>query len=229
MHACSGYMAPEYAFQGHFSVKSDVFGFGVLAMEIVSGQKNGSFRDERENVEHLISYAWRNWEVGRAENVLDSAIHGGCSCDEMLRCVHIALLCVQENPVDRPTMAAVVHLLGSSDPITAVPSKPGFFLQGRLDGVSSMAITSPHQPTVSRNSASITDLYPRWIWVSEWASERACVRAKYSCFLVGKSLFKKRTRGATREWIYGKLMWRNTKYSCNNYIYIYIYKSCFSI
>ena len=40
--ACSGYMAPEFALEGVFSVKSDVFSFGVLLLEILSGQRNGA-------------------------------------------------------------------------------------------------------------------------------------------------------------------------------------------
>ena len=51
---CSGYMAPEYAMYGQFSVKSDVFSFGILALEIVSGQRNNCFR-YGENVEDLAS------------------------------------------------------------------------------------------------------------------------------------------------------------------------------
>uniref|UniRef100_A0A5B7BSI8 Cysteine-rich receptor-like protein kinase 29 n=1 Tax=Davidia involucrata TaxID=16924 RepID=A0A5B7BSI8_DAVIN len=54
-----GYMAPEYAMHGQFSVKSDVFSFGVLVLEIISGQKNNCFRNG-ENVEDLLSYAWKN-------------------------------------------------------------------------------------------------------------------------------------------------------------------------
>jgi serine/threonine protein kinase len=48
-------MAPEYAMHGQFSVKSDVFSFGVLLLEIVSGQKNNCFKNG-ENVEDLLSY-----------------------------------------------------------------------------------------------------------------------------------------------------------------------------
>jgi serine/threonine protein kinase len=55
MLTCSGYMAPEYAMHGQFSVKSDVFSFGVLVLEIVSGQKKNCFRNG-ENVEDLLSY-----------------------------------------------------------------------------------------------------------------------------------------------------------------------------
>ncbi|GKV34541.1 hypothetical protein SLEP1_g42907 [Rubroshorea leprosula] len=54
-----GYMAPEYAMHGQFSIKSDVFSFGVLLLEIVSGQKNSCFRNG-ENIEDLLSYAWKN-------------------------------------------------------------------------------------------------------------------------------------------------------------------------
>ena len=52
---CSGYMPPEYAIHGQFSVKSDVFSFGVLVLEIISGRKNISFQNG-ENIENLLSY-----------------------------------------------------------------------------------------------------------------------------------------------------------------------------
>ena len=47
MLKCSGYMSPEYAMQGQFSEKSDVFSFGVLLLEIVSGRKNTSFYNDQ--------------------------------------------------------------------------------------------------------------------------------------------------------------------------------------
>ena len=52
-------MAPEYAMHGNFSMKSDVFSFGVLVLEIVSGQKNTCFHNE-ENVEDLLSFVSMN-------------------------------------------------------------------------------------------------------------------------------------------------------------------------
>lgn len=48
-------MAPEYAMHGQFSVKSDVFSFGVLILEIVTGRRNNCFND-RDNIEDLLSY-----------------------------------------------------------------------------------------------------------------------------------------------------------------------------
>lgn len=53
---CSGYMAPEYVWDGCFSVKSDVFSFGVLLLEIVTGQKNNRAQTNEEIAESLVSY-----------------------------------------------------------------------------------------------------------------------------------------------------------------------------
>ncbi|XP_020233065.1 putative receptor-like protein kinase At4g00960 [Cajanus cajan] len=124
-----GYMAPEYIMQGQFSVKSDVFSFGVLVLEIVSGQKNSGFQ-HGEHVEDLISFAWKNWREGTASNVIDPTLNTG-STNEMMRCIHIGLLCVQENLADRPTMASVVLMLNSYSHTLPVPSEPAFFMRSR--------------------------------------------------------------------------------------------------
>ncbi|CAN6546631.1 unnamed protein product [Malus baccata var. baccata] len=120
-----GYMAPEYAMHGHFSVKSDVYSFGVLVLEIVSGQKNNSFRHGK-NVEDLLSYAWKCWREGTTSNLIDPSLTTG-SRNEIMRCIHIGLLCVQENIADRPTMNAIVLMLNSYSVTLPVPSQPAFF------------------------------------------------------------------------------------------------------
>ncbi|KAE9618636.1 putative protein kinase RLK-Pelle-DLSV family [Lupinus albus] len=124
-----GYMAPEYVMQGQFSVKSDVFSFGVLALEIVCGQKNSGFRNG-EHVEDLLSVAWKNWKDGTASNLIDPTLNNG-SRNEIMRCIHIGLLCVQQNLADRPTMASVVLMLNSYSTTLPVPSEPAFFMQSR--------------------------------------------------------------------------------------------------
>ena len=57
-HICSGYMSPEYAIDGHFSMKSDIFSFGVMVLEIVSGNKNRGFEhpDHELNLLGHVSY-----------------------------------------------------------------------------------------------------------------------------------------------------------------------------
>ncbi|KAG8373942.1 hypothetical protein BUALT_Bualt11G0077600 [Buddleja alternifolia] len=123
-----GYMAPEYAMHGQFSIKSDVFSFGVLVLEIISGQKNNNFRNG-ENVDDMLSFAWRNWREGTTTNMIDPVLRASSGfLQDMLRCIHIGLLCVQENVDDRPTMASVVLMLNSFSITMQVPSQPAFFM-----------------------------------------------------------------------------------------------------
>ncbi|EEF43945.1 conserved hypothetical protein [Ricinus communis] len=150
-----GYIAPEFVRRGHFSVKSDVFSFGVLILEIASGQKNNDFRIGEEE-EDLRTYAWRNWNEGTALNLIDPALTVG-SRSEMLRCIHIGLLCVQENETERPTMAQIITLLSSHSVTLAVPLRPAFFMHGELR----MGTQSSSENNGSRNEMSISDLYPR--------------------------------------------------------------------
>lgn len=119
-----GYMSPEYLKHGNFSVKSDVFSFGVVLLEIVSGRKNSCFTNG-ETTEDLLSYAWRNWREGTALNIVDPLLLA-VSQYEIMRCIHVALSCVQENVSERPTMATVIVSLASYTLTLPVPSQPGF-------------------------------------------------------------------------------------------------------
>ena len=69
----SGYMSPEYAMQGRFSVKSDVFSFGVLILEIISGQKNNCFY-QSEHDEDLLSYVSGSNYLNFVLNVMNANI-----------------------------------------------------------------------------------------------------------------------------------------------------------
>ncbi|GAB2298818.1 hypothetical protein Dimus_032896 [Dionaea muscipula] len=120
-----GYMAPEYALHGLISVKSDVFSFGVLVLEIISGQRNSAFRSG-ELVEDLITSVWRNWRNGAVLSIIDPMVSGGGSRDEIMRCIHIGLLCVQEYEEDRPTMSSVVGMLSSHSLTLPMPSEPAY-------------------------------------------------------------------------------------------------------
>ncbi|CAN1319153.1 G-type lectin S-receptor-like serine/threonine-protein kinase B120 [Linum perenne] len=119
-----GYMSPEYAMEGLFSVKSDVYSFGVLVLEIVSGRRNTSFRST-DHV-NLISYAWDLWTEGRALELVDSSIRQSCKDEELVRCIHLGMICVQDNPTLRPTMAAVMLILESESPSLPMPRQPTF-------------------------------------------------------------------------------------------------------
>ncbi|XP_058769617.1 cysteine-rich receptor-like protein kinase 25 [Vicia villosa] len=133
-----GYMSPEYAMHGDFSIKSDVYSFGILVMEIISGKKNSSFY-ETGVAEDLISYAWNLWKNGTPLELVDHTIRESYTPNEAIRCIHIGLLCVQEDPDDRPTMATIVLMLDSHTVTLPVPMQPAFFLQSGAD---------QHMPTI---------------------------------------------------------------------------------
>ncbi|CAA7018259.1 unnamed protein product [Microthlaspi erraticum] len=128
-----GYMAPEYAMHGQISMKSDVYSFGVLVLEIISGKMNSSFYQSNGSAGNLVTHAWRLWRKGSALELLDPTFGEIYQSDEATRCIHIALLCVQEDPEDRPTMSTIILLLTSSTVTLQVPRAPGFFFQSSRD------------------------------------------------------------------------------------------------
>ncbi|KAH9803153.1 Receptor-like serine/threonine-protein kinase SD1-8 [Citrus sinensis] len=119
-----GYMAPEYASDGQFSVKSDVFSFGILLLEIVSGKKNRGFYHS-DNKLNLIGHAWKLWNEGMPSQLIDPCIQGSFNLAEVIRCIHIGLLCVQQHPKDRPSMPSVILMLGS-ETVLPQPKQPGY-------------------------------------------------------------------------------------------------------
>ncbi|CAL8139749.1 unnamed protein product [Prunus armeniaca] len=125
-----GYMSPEYARYGHFSEKLDVFSFGVLLLEIVSGKRNAAFY-HFEHSPTLAGWAWELWKEGRGMEVIDASVRETCPPDEALKCIHVGFLCVQEAPADRPTMATVIRMLQSNEATSLPPSKEPAFSTNR--------------------------------------------------------------------------------------------------
>ncbi|XP_048133081.1 receptor-like serine/threonine-protein kinase SD1-8 isoform X3 [Rhodamnia argentea] len=121
----SGYMSPEYAVHGLFSTKSDIFSFGVIMLEIVSGQRNTTF----SNLDHslnLLGHAWELWSSNRGIELIDPVVADTSSIGKLLLCLHIALLCVQERPEDRPSTSDVVTVLSNENSDLPPPKKPAF-------------------------------------------------------------------------------------------------------
>ncbi|XP_056171982.1 cysteine-rich receptor-like protein kinase 15 isoform X2 [Syzygium oleosum] len=124
-----GYMAPEYAMEGLYSIKSDVYSFGVLLLEIITGERNAGFWQSRR-ASSLLAYAWQLWNEGRAMELMDPLLHNECCPEEFMKCVHVGLLCVQQDAFDRPTMSAVNVMLKMDAVILHQPFKPAFSVSG---------------------------------------------------------------------------------------------------
>ena len=179
----SGYMPPEYAVDGLFSIKSDVFSFGVLVLEILSGKKNRGFfhPDHSHNLLGHVSrkntilfamlivkqmfhmlilmfQAWKLWMEERPLKLIDDNLGVSFVVSDVLRCIHVSLLCVQKRPEDRPKMSSIILMLGSDNPLPQ-PKQPGFFTERNLP--KSESYSSNHHEPASVNEVTISMLEAR--------------------------------------------------------------------
>ncbi|XP_028117178.1 G-type lectin S-receptor-like serine/threonine-protein kinase SD1-1 [Camellia sinensis] len=146
-----GYMSPEYAIDGRFSIKSDVFSFGVMVLEILSGKSNRRFHHP-DHYFNLLGHAWTLWTEGKACELLDPLVDGSFPMSEVLRCIQIGLLCVQKYPEDRPTMSTVLLMLISETILLSQPKEPGFYIERKTSDANYMLAQS-NEMTISQLEA----------------------------------------------------------------------------
>ncbi|KAL6333700.1 hypothetical protein AAG906_028886 [Vitis piasezkii] len=148
-----GYMSPEYAMEGLFSTKSDVYSFGVLLLEIITGRKSSThYRDNP--FMNLVGNVWNLWEEDKALDIIDSSLEKPY---EVLRCIQIGLLCVQESAIDRPTMLTIIFMLGNNFALP-FPKRPTFISKTTHKGE---VLSSSGERLLSVNNVTLTSLQPR--------------------------------------------------------------------
>ncbi|XP_002270258.2 G-type lectin S-receptor-like serine/threonine-protein kinase At1g11410 [Vitis vinifera] len=122
-----GYMSPEYAMEGLFSIKSDVYSFRVLLLEIITGRRNTTYYCGSPSF-NLVGYVWSLWTESKALDIVDLSLEKSNHTNEVLRCIHIGLLCVQEFAIDRPTMLTIISMLGNNSTLPP-PNQPAFVVK----------------------------------------------------------------------------------------------------
>ncbi|XP_062011659.1 probable LRR receptor-like serine/threonine-protein kinase At1g53430 [Rosa rugosa] len=113
-----GYMAPEYAMRGYLTDKADVYSFGIVALEIVSGKSNTNYRPKEEYV-YLLDWAYVLQEQGNMLELVDPDLGSNYSKEEAMTMLNLALLCTNPSPTLRPPMSSVVSMLEGKSPIQA--------------------------------------------------------------------------------------------------------------
>ncbi|PON62759.1 Tyrosine-protein kinase, partial [Parasponia andersonii] len=120
----NGYMAPEYVMHGHLSVKADVFSFGVLVLELISGHRNSSF-NLNVDAQNLLDWAYKLYKKGRGLEILDPVLAPTAVAEQVAICIQMGLLCTQGEPNLRPTMHRVVVILSKKPSNLEEPTRPG--------------------------------------------------------------------------------------------------------
>ena len=119
---------------------------------------------KKKSLTYDLMQAWIHWRDGSPLELLDQSLGDSYSRDEVLRCIHIGLLCVQEDPVDRPAMASILFMLNSGSVTLPSPQEPAFFLRSKtnmpIKDLEFDQSTGKSMPS-SVNEVSITELHPR--------------------------------------------------------------------
>ncbi|KAF8110589.1 hypothetical protein N665_0081s0022 [Sinapis alba] len=152
-----GYMSEEYAKDNIMSVKSDLFSYGVMLLEILTGMRNHEYCITNRG-DSLVDYVWRRWTEGAGLEVVDSRFHDDSFVEEeVLRSMKIGLSCVQQNMHDRPTTRTVVVMLESCPPSEIPdPTRPNYYLT-RADSSSSPVTATEQSVTINEATLSFID------------------------------------------------------------------------
>ncbi|KAI3675668.1 hypothetical protein L1987_85260 [Smallanthus sonchifolius] len=154
----NGYLAPEYAMRGHLTEKADVFSFGVVALEIISGRSNSDSTLEDEKI-YLLEWAWNLHEAKNEVELVDKEL-SEFDENEVKRVTRIALLCTQTSPTQRPPMSRVVAMLSGDMEASVAITRPryltGFsFKDATTTFISTLpTLTTDSVPSTSQSTVS---------------------------------------------------------------------------
>lgn len=112
----TGYLAPEYAIRGQLTRKADIYSFGVLLLEIVSGRCNTNRRLPLSD-QYLLERAWDLHDQKQLAELVDLSMGGNYNNEEAHKFLKISLLCTQDMPKQRPSMSKVVKMIAGEEPV----------------------------------------------------------------------------------------------------------------
>ncbi|XP_058071796.1 probable LRR receptor-like serine/threonine-protein kinase At1g56140 [Magnolia sinica] len=148
-----GYLAPEYAMRGHLTEKADVFGFGVVALEILSGRMNSDTTLDQDKI-YLLEWAWNLHETNRPLELMDQTL-SEFDKEEALRMIGVALLCTQASPGLRPPMSRVVAMLAGDIEVNSITSRPGYLTDWQFEEINTFMTDDTSRESTGRTSSQL--------------------------------------------------------------------------
>lgn len=156
-----GYMAPEYVVRGKLTEKVDVYSYGVLMMEVLSGKKNYSFSESSCSI---LQTVWNLFGSGRLCEAIDPILEGQFQEQEVSRLLQIGLLCVQASAELRPSMSVVVKMLKESSELPT-PTQPPFLNSSRSTECSRHMFSEPNSSRQESDTQSPGNAATTESWV----------------------------------------------------------------
>ncbi|GMY38144.1 probable LRR receptor-like serine/threonine-protein kinase At1g56130 [Fagus crenata] len=147
-----GYLAPEYAMRGHLTEKADVFSFGVVSLEILSGRPNSDNSLDTEKI-YLLEWAWTLHENNQSLRLVDPTLTEFDE-GEAARVIAVSFLCTQASPMMRPSMSRVVAMLAGDIEVGVVTSKPSYLTDWNFKDITSNFLSEEDRKQRGDNSNS---------------------------------------------------------------------------
>ncbi|KAK3424552.1 hypothetical protein EUGRSUZ_F01332 [Eucalyptus grandis] len=129
-----GYMAPEYAMHGYLTDKADIYSFGVVALEVVSGQCNISYQ-KKDECFHLLDWARELKERGNLIDLVDARLGSHFDKEQVLAMIKVALLCTNATPTLRPVMSSVVSMLEGKVAVPVLDSEGAIKAEEKIEAM----------------------------------------------------------------------------------------------
>ncbi|XP_028805833.1 G-type lectin S-receptor-like serine/threonine-protein kinase At1g34300 [Neltuma alba] len=164
-----GYLAPEWLANLPITSKSDVYSYGMVLLEIVSGRRNFEMLDDR-NRKKFSNWAYEEFEKGNIMGIVDRRLNDQVDMEQVQRAIQVSFWCIQEHPSQRPTMGRVVQMLEGITEIEKPPAPKAFiegsgggtstYLSSNTSAFSTVAASAPGTTSSSFQNSGASSLTP---------------------------------------------------------------------
>ncbi|XP_057757173.1 protein NSP-INTERACTING KINASE 1-like [Arachis stenosperma] len=152
-----GHIAPEYLSTGQSSEKTDVFGFGILLLELITGQRALEFGKAANQKGAMLDWVKKIHQEKKLELLVDKDLKGNYDRIELEEMVQVALLCTQNLPGHRPKMSEVVRMLEGDGLAERWEASQRADTSAAATATTNTSKSKPHESSLSDRYSDLTD------------------------------------------------------------------------